>query len=132
MRERIWTKDFIFVCLSNFFVALNFYILATAFPLYVKDILNGNEQQMGLAITIYSIGIVLIRPFSGQWVDRFGKKKMAVVGLVIFLIASIQLFWRNGNYPFLGNTFPSRNELCGSLNSYKHDCILTHSYFTTR
>jgi MFS family permease len=101
MRERIWTKDFIFVCLSNFFVSLNFYILATAFPLYVKDILNGNEQQMGLAITIYSIGIVLIRPFSGQWVDRFGKKKMAVVGLVIFLIASISYFGAMGIILFL-------------------------------
>ncbi len=101
MRERIWTKDFIFVCLSNFFVALNFYILATAFPLYVKDILNGNTQQMGLAITIYSIGIVLIRPFSGQWVDRFGKKKMAVVGLVIFLIASFSYFGAMGIILFL-------------------------------
>jgi MFS family permease len=101
MRDRIWTKDFIFVCLSNFFVSLNFYILATAFPLYVKDILNGNEQQMGLAITIYSVGIILIRPFSGQWVDRFGKKKMAVVGLVIFLIASISYFGAMGIILFL-------------------------------
>ncbi|MDN4492689.1 MFS transporter [Ureibacillus aquaedulcis] len=101
MREKIWTKDFIFVCLSNFFVSLNFYILATAFPLYVKDILNGNAQQMGLAITIYSLGIVLIRPFSGQWVDRFGNKKMALVGLGIFLIASISYFGAMGIVLFL-------------------------------
>ncbi|MFC7687170.1 MFS transporter [Ureibacillus sp. GCM10028918] len=101
MREKIWTKDFIFVCLSNFFVSLNFYILATAFPLYVKDILNGNAQQMGLAITIYSLGIVLIRPFSGQWVDRFGNKKMALVGLGIFLIASISYFGAMGIVVFL-------------------------------
>ncbi|HWK23597.1 MAG TPA: MFS transporter [Ureibacillus sp.] len=101
MKEKIWTRDFIFVCLSNFFVSLNFYVLATAFPLYVKDILNGNEQQMGLAITIYSLGIVLIRPFSGQWVDRFGKKKMAVLGLAIFLIASIAYFGTSGIIFFL-------------------------------
>lgn len=101
MREKIWTKDFIFVCLSNFFVSLNFYILATAFPLYVKDILHGNEQQMGLAITIYSLGIVLIRPFSGQWVDRFGNKKMALVGLGIFLIASFSYFGAMGIVVFL-------------------------------
>jgi len=101
MRERIWTKDFIFVCLSNFFISLNFYILATAFPLYVKDILNGNEQQMGLAITIYVIGIVLIRPFSGLWVDQFGKKKMAVIGMAIFLMASISYFGAVGIILFL-------------------------------
>lgn len=101
MREKIWTRNFIFVCLSNFFVSLNFYILATAFPLYVKDILNGNAQQMGLAITIYSLGIVLIRPFSGQWVDRFGNKKMALVGLGIFLIASFSYFGAWGIVVFL-------------------------------
>ncbi|MDM5333086.1 MFS transporter [Ureibacillus composti] len=101
MNEKIWTKDFIFVCLSNFFVSLHFYILATAFPLYVKDILNGNEQQMGLAITIYSLGIVLIRPFSGLWVDRFGSKKMALVGLGLFLIASFSYFGAIGIIVFL-------------------------------
>lgn len=80
---------------------LTFYILATAFPLYVKDSLNGNQQQMGLAITIYVIGGVLIRPFSGQWVDRFGKKKMAVIGMVIFLIACVCYFGTKGIVLFL-------------------------------
>jgi len=105
VKEKIWTKNFIFVCLSNFFVSLNFYILATAFPLYVKDILNGNEQQMGLAITIYSLGIVLIRPFSGLWVDRFGSKKIALVGLGLFLIASFCYFGAMGIVIFLAIRF---------------------------
>jgi MFS family permease len=100
-KERIWTKNFIVVCMSSFFMFLTFYILATAFPLYVKDSLNGNQQQMGLAITIYVIGGVLIRPFSGQWVDRFGKKKMAVIGLVIFLIACVSYFGSKGILLFL-------------------------------
>jgi MFS family permease len=80
---------------------LTFYILATAFPLYVKESLHGNQQQMGLAITIYVIGGVLIRPFSGQWVDKFGKKKMAVIGLVLFLLACIGYFGSNGIVLFL-------------------------------
>jgi MFS family permease len=101
IREKIWTKNFIVVCMSSFFMFLTFYILATAFPLYVKDSLNGNQQQMGLVITIYVIGGVLIRPFSGQWVDRFGKKKMAVLGLVIFLIACVCYFGTKGIFLFL-------------------------------
>lgn len=105
IRERIWTKNFIVVCLSNFFMSLNFYILATSFPLYVKDNLHGNQQQMGLAITIYVIGVVLIRPFSGRWVDRFGQKRMAVIGLVIFLVASICYFGTKGIVLFLAVRF---------------------------
>lgn len=92
MQQKIWTKDFLFICFSNLCMSLNFYVLATAFPLYVKDILHGNEQQMGLAITLYSLGIVLIRPFSGLWVDRYGNKRMVVLGLTIFLIASFCYF----------------------------------------
>jgi MFS family permease len=100
-KERIWTKNFIVVCMSSFLMFLTFYILATAFPLYLKDNLNGNQQQMGLAITIYVFGSVLIRPFSGQWVDRFGKKKMAVIGMVIFLIACVCYFGSKGIFLFL-------------------------------
>jgi len=101
IRERIWTKNFIVVCMSSFFMFLTFHILAIAFPLYVKDILNGNQQQMGLTITSYYVGGILIRPFSGQWVDRFGKKKMAVIGMVIFLIACVSYFGSKGIFLFL-------------------------------
>ncbi|TJY39573.1 MFS transporter [Cohnella pontilimi] len=101
LRERIWTKDFIVVCLSSFFMFLTFYILATAFPLYVKDSLHGNEQQMGLVITVYVIGGIIGRPFSGLWVDRFGKKRMAVFGLSVFLLACIAYFGATGMLLFL-------------------------------
>lgn len=80
---------------------LTFYVLATAFPLYVKDSLHGNQQQMGLAITVYVIGGVIGRPFSGLWVDRFGKKKMAVIGLSLFLLACIGYFGARGIVLFL-------------------------------
>lgn len=101
LREKIWTRNFIVICVSSFFMFLTFYVLTTAFPLYIRDSLNGNQQQMGLVITIYVIGGVLIRPFSGQWVDRFGKRKMAVIGMIIFLLACICYFGTKGIILFL-------------------------------
>jgi len=80
---------------------LTFYILATAFPLYVKDAMHGNQQQMGLAITIYVIGGVIGRPFSGLWADRFGKKRMALIGLAVFLVACVAYFGAKGMALFL-------------------------------
>ncbi|MCM3631259.1 MFS transporter [Paenibacillus glycanilyticus] len=80
---------------------LTFYVLTTAFPLYVRDSLHGNQQQMGLVITIYVLGGVLIRPLSGQWVDRFGKRKMAIIGMVIFLLACLSYFGTKGIILFL-------------------------------
>ncbi|MNB90634.1 major facilitator superfamily transporter [compost metagenome] len=101
IKEKIWTKTFIILCLSSFFMFFNIYILMTAFPLYVKDNLNGSQQQMGLAITIYVIGVILIRPFSGRWVDRFGEKKMALIGLLIFFTACLCYFGIKGIILFL-------------------------------
>ncbi|QHW32735.1 MFS transporter [Paenibacillus rhizovicinus] len=101
-REKIWTRNYIVVCMSSFFMFLTFYILATAFPLYVKEGLHGDQQQMGLVITVYVIGGVLLRPFSGGWVDRYGQKKMAIVGMVVFLAACISYFGtKNGILLFL-------------------------------
>lgn len=101
LEGKIWTKNFVIVCLSSFFMFLTFYVTATAFPLYVGDQLSGTAQQMGLVITIYVIGGVIIRPFSGLWVDRFGKKKMTLIGLVIFLLACISYFGANAITTFL-------------------------------
>lgn len=100
-RQKIWTKDFVIICLSSFFMFLTFYVSATAFPLYLRDSLSGNAQQMGLVITIYVIGGVIIRPFSGLWVDRFGKKNLALIGMIIFSLACIGYFGAKGIALFL-------------------------------
>ncbi|WP_168118997.1 MFS transporter [Paenibacillus sp. HB172176] len=101
-KEKIWTRNFFVVCMSSFFMFLTFYISATAFPLYVKEGLHGDQRQMGLVITVYVIGSVMLRPFSGGWVDRFGQKKMAIIGMIVFLAASISYFGtKNGIFLFL-------------------------------
>jgi len=91
-RPRIWTKNFLYLCGSNFLIGMMFYMLATVLPLYVQSGMHGNQQQMGLIITVYVIGSVLARIFSGLWVDCFGKKKMGVIGFAIFFIATISYF----------------------------------------
>lgn len=91
-RPKIWTKNFLYLCGSNFLIGLMFYMLATVFPLYVQSGMNGNQQQMGLVITIYVIGSVIARIFSGIWVDRFGNKKISIIGFTIFFIATISYF----------------------------------------
>ncbi|MEK3724353.1 MFS transporter [Paenibacillus sp. FSL H8-0034] len=94
--NRIWTKDFMVICISSFFIFLNFYMLAAALPLFVKEVLNGSKQQMGLVITLWSLGCVLMRLFSGRWVDRFGMKKLSVISLSVFVTASFVYFGVSG------------------------------------
>ncbi|MEC2056077.1 MFS transporter [Peribacillus psychrosaccharolyticus] len=88
----IWSKNYLYLCGSNFLIGLMFYMLATILPLYVQVGLHGDEQQMGLVITIYVLGSVFARLFSGFLVDRFGNKKMGVIGFAIFFVASVSYF----------------------------------------
>ncbi len=94
---RIWTKSFMAVCMSSFFMLLNFYLLATVLPLYVQETMNGTQQQMGLVITCWSIGVVLLRIFAGTWTDRYGEKRVTLLALSVFLLASILYFGASGS-----------------------------------
>lgn len=86
--QKIWTKDFITLSLNNFFTFLSFYVLATAFPLFIKEVMNGSGQQIGLVITIFVMGNIGIRPLAGLWVDRYGARKIMIIGFAVFCAAS--------------------------------------------
>ncbi|MER2107700.1 MAG: MFS transporter [Solibacillus sp.] len=88
-QQSIWTKNFIFFCSSHFLLGLNYYLLATILPLYVHAYMQGDAFEMSLMITIYILGSVIARLFSGYFVDRFGKRLIGYLGFSLFLLASI-------------------------------------------
>lgn len=89
---KIWSKHFIAVSLCSFFVYLNVYMLTTTIPLYVKDALQGSEQQMGLSITLWSLGVILFRLFSGRWVERIGMRRLSIVSVLLFFCTTVLYF----------------------------------------
>lgn len=102
LNDSIWNKNFLYLCGSNFLIGLMFYMLATTLPLYVQVGLNGDEKQMGLIISVYVLGSVFARIFSGALVDRYGQKKMGMIGFSIFFIMCIVYFGvKNGLVLFL-------------------------------
>jgi MFS family permease len=94
--ESIWNRRFLLVCLSSFFVFMNFYTLATTLPVYVVEQLNGNQQQIGLTMTVFVIAAVICRPLAGRLVDTVGPKKIILFSLVLFLAGTLL-------YPFVNS-----------------------------
>lgn len=86
---KLWTGSFAAVCLSSFFIYLNVYMLNTTLPLYAKEAMSSSGQQMGLVMTLWSAGVVLLRLMSGQWIDRFGIRRLAVLAILCFLGANL-------------------------------------------
>ncbi|KGP92172.1 MFS transporter [Pontibacillus chungwhensis BH030062] len=84
----IWTKSFLFISLSNFFLFLTFYALLTTLPIFVTDNLQGTEAQAGLIVTLFLLSAILVRPFSGKLLEDFGKKKMLLISLLLFMLTT--------------------------------------------
>lgn len=84
MYERMWNKDFILLIVSNFLMYITYYAVISALPIYLVSELHATKSQVGLVVAAYTIASVLIRPFSGFTLDRFSRRMVFLVALVIY------------------------------------------------
>jgi MFS family permease len=87
-REKLWTKDFVIVSLINFFIFLTYYLLVVILSVFAIERFNASQSQAGLASSIFIIGTVIARPFSGKFIEKIGRKRMLLFGMIIFLLTS--------------------------------------------
>lgn len=77
---KLWTKDFIFIILINFFVFMNHIMVLSTFPFYVEK-LGGNAALAGTAAFLFSLVAVVCRPFIGWMLDNGKRKVILIIGL---------------------------------------------------
>ncbi|WP_042461069.1 MFS transporter [Neobacillus dielmonensis] len=100
-KPKLWTKDFISISASNFFVFLTFYILLVTLPSYALDDLHASASQAGLMTTIFLLSAIISRPLAGQWLERAGNKKVLMTALILFAVAAPLYFVPDGMVGFL-------------------------------
>ena len=86
MNDKIWTKDFIFLILSNFLMYITYYAILSALPIYLVSDLNASKMQVGVVVGTYTIASVLVRPFSGFALDRFGRRTIFLLALILYTL----------------------------------------------
>lgn len=93
LENKIWTKDFIFISLINLTAFTGFNIITTGMPLYVAS-LGANQLISGLVTTFTAVAALIIRPFTGIILDRFGRKGMLIVSTaaMALIILSYAIF----------------------------------------
>lgn len=87
--KQIWTKDFTLLTLSNFLLHITYYALVSALPIYLAYEMNSNNSTVGIVVSVYTIGCVVIRPFSGFALDKFGYKHVFMIALILYCILFI-------------------------------------------
>ncbi|EPR28288.1 Transporter, MFS superfamily protein [Geobacillus sp. WSUCF1] len=70
-KEKIWTKDFVLICLANFFVFLGFQMTLPTLPLFVEH-LGGNDQLIGVVVGVFTFSALIVRPFAGHALETKG------------------------------------------------------------
>ncbi|MGP4042037.1 MFS transporter [Gracilibacillus sp. D59] len=87
--SKIWTKNFISIAIVNLFVFISFYTLLTTLPLFVIEEWGGSEAQGGLVVTAMLLAAILLRPFSGTILSKYGKRTMLLISNILFAITMI-------------------------------------------
>lgn len=87
--KKIWTKRFISLFIANMSVFFVFYGLVTTLPLYAMDVLKQTEKEAGLMFSVFLLSAVIIRPFSGKLLDVYGKKKVLIICIALYLACTV-------------------------------------------
>jgi MFS family permease len=98
---KLWTKDFISISLSNFFLFLTFYILLVTLPIFSIQEFNSSASTAGLMTTVFLLSAIISRPLAGQWLEQAGGKKVLITALIIFSASSLLYFFPTSVTGFL-------------------------------
>ena len=72
--EQLWNRSFILCLCNNLFLFIYYFAMLTVLPIYIMQDLGGTVKEAGLALTLFLVSSIAIRPFSGLIVERLGKK----------------------------------------------------------
>ena len=83
--ERLWTVGFVLICLIAVIQRTSTQMQNTALPLYIQA-LGYTKAAAGNANAVYSAASLLLRPFMGVAVDRWGGKRVLMFGTVLLAL----------------------------------------------
>jgi MFS family permease len=64
-------------------------VLTLGIPIYGPDRLHLNAVEVGALISIYALMMLVMRPIVGAAMDRFGRRRFFIAGMVLQLMSNI-------------------------------------------
>lgn len=82
-------KAVLMILLSNVFIAfLGVGLIIPVMPSFM-DMMHLSGKTMGYLVAVFALSQLIISPFAGRWVDRYGRKRMIVIGLFLFGLSEL-------------------------------------------
>lgn len=75
--DRLWTPNYVLLLFSVHTHFASWFMLVATLPLYIED---RPDWQIGFVVGVIGVSSVLVRPFTGRWVDRLGRRRFMIAG----------------------------------------------------
>ena len=89
MTESLWNRAFILCLCNNLFLFIYYFATLTILPIYILQDLGGTVKDAGLALTLFLLSSIAIRPFSGLIIEKLGKKIALRGAGILFLLFAL-------------------------------------------
>ena len=86
-KPKLWTTTFILITVTNFFMFFAFQLFPSALPPYLQ-LLGASDSVLGWLQGILTIATLLVRPFAGIALDRYGPKGVFLIGLTGMILST--------------------------------------------
>jgi MFS family permease len=88
MKSSQQTKAYLFLTLVGFLETLSFSVARPVLPLYVESF-GVSYEKVGLLFSAYSFTWAALQVYTGYLADRFGRKRVALVGFAFYSIFAL-------------------------------------------
>ncbi len=85
--QKIYTPQFIFICLSSLFFSASYNMLIPELPSYLSNL--GGVEYKGLIIALFTLTAGFSRPFSGKLTDTIGRKSVLIIGALVCVVSGL-------------------------------------------
>ncbi|MBR5053691.1 MAG: MFS transporter, partial [Bacteroidaceae bacterium] len=84
--SKLWNSNYLKTWSANFMLYFSFMVVTPLFPLYLSEVFGATKDETGMVLSGYALTALLIRPFSGFFVDSFPRKVVLLVCYGLFAL----------------------------------------------
>lgn len=91
--NKLWSRNYILVCLAAFLMSFSFFILVPTLPLYLKETFGISQALIGVVLSCYVIAVLCVRPLTGFVADTFPRKSVYIIAYATFVASFFGYFF---------------------------------------
>ena len=88
VKEKLFSTDFTLVSIVGLLIRFSMFIKITLQPLYLLE-LYSSKTIAGSAMTVFTVASLVLRPFSGKIIEKYGRKTVFSAGTILFAVTTV-------------------------------------------